>query len=83
MTEKIKIYDQEISKGENRTIGDVTHPVRSKSSGVVIGKSLLPLVNKGDALFHIGCFESAQSVVERVEKIQDEFELEDRVDEIR
>ena len=28
--------------------------VKATQSGMVIGSSILPLVNKGDALFHIG-----------------------------
>jgi predicted deacylase len=34
--------------GDNKTL------VKAVENGMVIGSSVLPLVNKGDALFHIG-----------------------------
>lgn len=37
-------------------------PVLARKDGVVIGRSELPLANEGDALFHIGVFDSPRSV---------------------
>ncbi|MFW7379911.1 MAG: succinylglutamate desuccinylase/aspartoacylase family protein [Oligoflexus sp.] len=42
--------------------------VRSPSSGIVIGRMNLPLVNKGDALFHIATFEDVERVFETIEQ---------------
>jgi hypothetical protein len=36
-------------------LGDHKTLVRAHETGVIIGMSLLPLANKGDALFHIAC----------------------------
>ena len=42
--------------GENRQY------VSAKADGVIIGQNLLPLVNKGDALFHVATFENLQEL---------------------
>ena len=51
--------------------GDVEFAVLSPYSGIVIGKSNLPLAHEGDALFHIARFDSialAQDTVEEFEE---------------
>lgn len=40
--------------------GEFTIEVHASRSGMVIGASMLPLVNEGDALFHIASFESVR-----------------------
>jgi predicted deacylase len=56
-----------VKKGE--IIGEISNPfgdhktiVRANEDGVVIGISMLPLTNKGDALFHIACEKEAQNM---------------------
>ncbi len=44
--------------------GDHEVPVLSPFAGVVIGQSILPLANEGDALFHIACFDESVSAIE-------------------
>ena len=34
-------------------LGEVSHPVVSRDAGVIIGKTMLPLVYEGEALFHV------------------------------
>jgi hypothetical protein len=41
--------------------------VRAKKTGIIIGIATLPLVNNGDALFHIATFDDSQEVEGRVE----------------
>jgi hypothetical protein len=50
---------------EHDVLGVITDPlghnsqfVRATSNGIVVGQNNLPLVNEGDALFHIARFES-------------------------
>lgn len=43
-------------------------PVRTKVDGIIIGKNNLPLVNEGDALFHIACFERIDLVESQLEE---------------
>ncbi len=47
---------------KNEVMGEISNPfgdhktlVRANSDGIIIGMSMLPLANKGDALFHIAC----------------------------
>jgi predicted deacylase len=47
--------------------GDHEEEVIATSSGIVIGRSSLPLINEGDALFHIARFSSGKDIAENVE----------------
>lgn len=46
------------------------YEIRAHYSGLVIGKSNIPLVNEGDALFHIARFEAIQEAAASVEAFQ-------------
>jgi hypothetical protein len=45
--------------------------INSPFSGIVIGMNNLPLVNEGDALFHIARFDDLKDVAAKVEELQD------------
>lgn len=52
-------------------------PVMATATGVIIGRTHLPLVNEGDALFHIARFEDADEVAAEVASFhQDIFDPE-------
>lgn len=51
--------------------GNKKSVVRASSSGIIIGRINLPLVNKGDALFHIATFEDVERVYETIEQYDD------------
>jgi predicted deacylase len=57
-------------------LGDTGLPVPAPADGVVIGRINLPLVNEGDALFHVGVFKRLDSVVEQVEALHADVEPE-------
>jgi uncharacterized protein len=44
--------------------GDHEVPIISPYTGVIIGQSILPLANEGDALFHIACFDEPIASIE-------------------
>jgi predicted deacylase len=50
--------------------GEREQDVSAPCDGIVLGRNNLPLVNEGDALFHIALFESTRSVAEQVEAFQ-------------
>ena len=50
--------------------GDHEHAVLAPSRGIVIGRSNLPLVHQGEALFHVASFEESREVAEHVEAFQ-------------
>lgn len=64
-----------VQKGE--TLGHITDPfgehkfpIVAKAPGVIIGMSVLPLLNEGDAIFHIATFHSDKAMQEAVEQQQ-------------
>lgn len=44
--------------------------VFSRVEGVIVGMITMPLVNKGDAMFHIATFQDASSVIEQIEVLE-------------
>lgn len=67
----------------NDPFGEKEHEVVAHSSGVIIGRTHLPLVNEGDALFHIARFgRKGENVAKQVEDFQEEHLAEaDRSDD--
>lgn len=53
--------------------GDQEDEVTTPFSGIVIGRTNIPLVNQGEALFHIARFESTDAAAETVEAFQQEM----------
>lgn len=51
-------------------LGDTEFAVISAEKGVVVGISSLPLVNEGDALFHIARFAAPERVADAVEALE-------------
>lgn len=50
--------------------GEHEYPLESPKGGIVIGRTTLPLVNEGEALFHIATFESPLQAERAVEAFQ-------------
>jgi hypothetical protein len=73
------------SVGENEVVGyvanpyeDVEQPIRSPHRGIIIGRTTLPIVNMGDALFHIAWSEEhgrAPKTAQSAEPLMDEDEI--------
>lgn len=55
-------------------LAEDVEPVTSPCDGVLIGRTNIPLVNEGDALFHVAVFERAGPVVDEVDYFQDAFD---------
>lgn len=60
--------------------GEHEVPVLAHQEGIVIGRTNLPLVNAGDALFHIARFEKLSRVASEVEAFQDAHQETDPVE---
>ncbi|MDF1818355.1 MAG: succinylglutamate desuccinylase/aspartoacylase family protein [Immundisolibacteraceae bacterium] len=56
--------------------GEKEVEISSTFSGIVIGRTNLPLVNEGDALYHIARFEDIQEVEAKVDEFQEEHSPE-------
>jgi predicted deacylase len=57
-------------------LGEMERPVRSPVTGILIGRTNLPLVNEGDALLHIATFERISDVVDEVDAFREELEVD-------
>lgn len=56
-------------------LGEEEVPVPSPGDGVLIGRANLPLVNEGDALFHVAVFEHVDPVADEVEFFLEALDL--------
>ncbi|MBI2993001.1 MAG: succinylglutamate desuccinylase/aspartoacylase family protein [Gammaproteobacteria bacterium] len=68
----------QVRKGERLGVvsdpfGDNEKAVKASAEGIIIGRTTIPLVNEGEALFHIARFESPETVAGHVEEIQQEL----------
>jgi uncharacterized protein len=68
---------------EGQVLGQVSDPygtnvakVVSFKTGIIIGMTMLPLVNKGDAIFHIATFEDSEAVEERLEIFDEALDVD-------
>ncbi len=57
--------------------GEREQEIRAPFSGLVIGRLKLPLVNEGDAIYHVARFHRTDLAHERVEGYQDSLEADD------
>lgn len=62
--------------------GDHEVEVASPADGIVIGRTLLPLINEGDALFHVARFDEGAPFAEAIEAFQAEYAERADVDPI-
>ncbi len=53
-------------------LGDESYEIRSKFDGIIIGKSQIPLVQEGDAIFHIARFDDLEAAETRIEYFQED-----------
>lgn len=70
-----KLGDQ-VKKGE--PLADISSPIGSFSeilkaprSGIIIGKQNIPLVQEGDAMYHLANFDEPSEVADHIEQLQD------------
>lgn len=69
-----KVEKNEILGIVSDPFGSNEEPVLASYKGIVIGRTNIPLVHEGEALFHIARFEDSQMVKESVEVFQDEMD---------
>lgn len=76
MVRDLKKLGDHVVKGE--TLAEICSPTGSfvisldaPKSGVIIGKQNIPLVQEGDAMFHVANFEEPNEVVEHIEQLQE------------
>ena len=73
----LKSLGDNVQKGDplatvGSPFGEVFDTVRASRSGIIIGRQNIPLVQEGDAMFHIAYFsEKDEEIVENIEIMQD------------
>jgi len=73
-----KILGEHVKRGEvlaeiGDSFGNVLDKVVTLRDGVIIGLQNIPLVQEGDAMFHIAYFADASEVAENIEQLQDDL----------
>ena len=76
-----------VSKGDllgmiDSPYGDSEAEVLSSTSGLVIGRTNLPLINEGDALFHIARFSGVKDAADKVEEFTEAHFPADEEDDV-
>ncbi|MEJ2620169.1 MAG: succinylglutamate desuccinylase/aspartoacylase family protein [Candidatus Thiodiazotropha sp.] len=61
--------------------GDEEYEVKASFGGIVIGRTSLPLINEGDALFHVARVQGVRTAEENVESFTEEMAPEATVSE--
>ncbi|WP_292952951.1 MULTISPECIES: succinylglutamate desuccinylase/aspartoacylase family protein [unclassified Neptuniibacter] len=72
----LKNLGDNVKKGQSLAkigspFGDIFETVCANRSGIIIGKQNIPLVQEGDAMFHIAYFSEEDEVIENIEIMQD------------
>ncbi|MCI5072721.1 succinylglutamate desuccinylase/aspartoacylase family protein [bacterium] len=72
----LKKLGETVSVGEtlaviSDTFGNHEYEVKTDENGIIIGISNIPLVNRGDAMFHIATFENVSKVRKAIDRIED------------
>lgn len=62
-------------------LGQVEEPVVARTAGIVIGRTNLPVVNRGDALFHVAKVKSLLEAEEAVEFVESDVESDPLFDD--
>ncbi|MDH5408231.1 MAG: succinylglutamate desuccinylase/aspartoacylase family protein [Gammaproteobacteria bacterium] len=56
--------------------GETEFEIKAAFEGIIIGCNRLPLVNEGDALFHLARFRAATDVEEKIDEFQEDYHEE-------
>ncbi|MGE0268131.1 MAG: succinylglutamate desuccinylase/aspartoacylase family protein [Candidatus Omnitrophota bacterium] len=59
-------------------LGNKNIEIRASKKGLIIGRTQLPLVNRGDAIFHVATFERERIADIGTEDFDDQFDYEER-----
>jgi len=74
-----KKIGQRVSKGQilgvvSDPFGMEQHNIIARRTGIIVGAATLPLLNRGDAVFHVATFEDASVVEEHVDMFEEHLD---------
>ncbi len=77
-----KKLGERVAKGQvvavvSDPFGHEKHEITARRTGIIIGAATMPLLNRGDAVFHVATFEDAGMVEEHVELFDEQFDSMD------
>jgi len=52
--------------------GDNSHSIIATHSGIIVGQSMIPLLNRGEAVFHVATFEDINNINEMADSLETE-----------
>lgn len=69
-----RVMENEVLAEIKKPLGDVSSQLLSHKDGIVIGKQNIPLVQEGEAVYHIAYFNKPKNVEASIENMQENFE---------
>ncbi len=71
-----RVAENDVLAEIKKPLGEVSSQMLSPTGGIIIGKQNIPLVQEGEAVYHIAYFNRPQNVEASIENMQDNFEGE-------
>lgn len=68
-----RVKENDILAEIKKPLGDISAYLRSNADGIIIGKQNIPLVQEGEAVYHIAYFKKPKDVEESIEQMQDNY----------
>ncbi len=69
-----RVAEHDVLAEIKKPLGDVSAKVLSNADGIIIGKQNIPLVQEGEAVYHIAYFNKPKKVEASIENMQDSFD---------
>lgn len=69
-----RVSEQDVLAEIKKPLGDVSSKILSHADGIIIGKQNIPLVQEGEAVYHIAYFNKPKKVEASIEHMQDRYE---------
>jgi uncharacterized protein len=66
-----QVEDNEVMAIISDPFGREPFEIKAPDGRVIVGKSTIPLANKGDALFHVASFKNSKRVRKAIELLDD------------
>tara|TARA_R110002167_G_scaffold15727_9_gene62450 strand:+ start:4774 stop:5820 length:1047 start_codon:yes stop_codon:yes gene_type:complete len=84
----VVVLGQRVSRGQIMGVvaspfGDQEHEIFAPNSGIIIGQNNIPLVNEGEALYHLARFDQSLKAERQVGRITEEIDAQPFAEELK
>jgi hypothetical protein len=69
-----RVAEGDVLADIKKPLGDISAKVLSNADGIIIGKQNIPLVQEGEAVYHIAYFNKPKKVEASIENMQGRYE---------